>query len=358
MRILIAEDDEALGKFVRQGLEAEHYTVDLFADGEMARSAATESEYDLVILDLNLPKLDGVSVLRHLRLKKPGLPVLVLTQRTKVEDRVECLDTGADDYLAKPFSFSELSARIRALIRRSHVPSEAVLTIADLKLDRVQRLVQRAGVRIELTTKEFVLLEYLMRHAGRSVTRSMILEHVWNLSFDTTTNVVDVYINYKASRVGDLVTISVAQNLSASSTGNVSTNRSLSANSGITALPGQLKTTGVANLFSPNSTQVLSGKAQASSQTSLSTTLTGRVAAILPSGTLVVEAERQITMNNQHETVILRGLVRPGDLDAANTVASNNVGNLEVEVKGKGIISEGTRPPNPIVKWILRLVGF
>lgn len=164
--------------------------------------------------------------------------------------------------------------------------------------------------------------------------------------------------DYKAARVGDLVTISVAQNLSASSTGNVSTNRTFSANSGITALPGQLKTTGVASLFSPNSTQVLAGKAQATSQTSLSTTLTGRVAAVLASGTLVVEAERQITMNNQHETVILRGLVRPGDLDASNTVASNHVGDLEVEVKGKGIVSEGTRPPNPVVKWILRLVGF
>jgi len=164
--------------------------------------------------------------------------------------------------------------------------------------------------------------------------------------------------DYKASRVGDLVTISVAQNLAASSTGNVSTNRAISASSGITALPGQLKTAGVANLFSPSSTQTLAGKAQASSQTSLSTTLTGRVAAVLPTGTLVVEAERQITMNNQHETVILRGLVRPGDLDATNTVTSNQVGNLEVEVKGKGVISEGTRPPNPIVKWILRVVGF
>ncbi len=164
--------------------------------------------------------------------------------------------------------------------------------------------------------------------------------------------------DYKAARVGDLVTISVAQNLSATSTGNVSSNRSFSASSGITALPGQLKTTGVANLFSPSSNQTLSGKAQATSQTSLSTTLTGRVAAVLPTGTLVVEAERQITMNNQHETVVLRGLVRPGDLDAANTVASNNVGDLEVEVKGKGIISEGTRPPNLILKWILRIVGF
>jgi len=141
MRILIAEDDDALGKFVRQGLEAEQYKVDVFQDGEQARSAASDSEYDLVILDLNLPKVDGVSVLRHLRLKKPSLPVLVLTQRTRVEDRVECLDTGADDYLPKPFSFTELSARIRALLRRSHLPSEAVLSIADLKVDRVQRIV-------------------------------------------------------------------------------------------------------------------------------------------------------------------------------------------------------------------------
>jgi flagellar L-ring protein FlgH len=173
-----------------------------------------------------------------------------------------------------------------------------------------------------------------------------------------TGRLADMVADYKASRVGDLVTISIVQNLSASSTGNITSNRALSASSGITALPGQLKTTGVSNLFSPNSTQALNGKAQATSQTSLSTTLTGRVAAVLPTGTLVVEAERQITMNNQHETVILRGLVRPGDLDATNTVPSNSVGDLEVEVKGKGVISEGTRPPNPIVKWILRIVGF
>lgn len=204
MRILIAEDDEALAKFVRQGLESEHYTVDVFPDGEQARAAALEIEYDLVVLDLSLPKLDGISVLRHLRQKKPSLPVLILTQRTRVEDRVQCLDGGADDYLAKPFSFSELSARIRALIRRSHLPSEAVLTIADLKLDRVQRLVERAGRRIDLTGKEFSLLEYLMQNASRSVTRSMIIEHVWNLTFDTTTNVVDVYINYLASETTQL----------------------------------------------------------------------------------------------------------------------------------------------------------
>ena len=164
--------------------------------------------------------------------------------------------------------------------------------------------------------------------------------------------------DYKASRVGDLVTINISQNLSSTSTGNVSTNRAFSANSGITALGGHISTSGVANLFSPNSTQVLTGKAQATSTTALTTTLTGRVAALLPSGTLVVEAERQIMMDNQQETVIVRGLVRPGDLDATNTVASNSVGNLEVEVKGKGVVSEGTRPPNLFVKWILRVVGF
>jgi two-component system, OmpR family, copper resistance phosphate regulon response regulator CusR len=201
MRILVAEDDEALAKFVSQGLEAEHYTVDVFKDGEKARAAAHEFNYDMVILDLNLPTLDGVSVLRQLRLKKPSLPVLVLTQRTRVEDRVQCLDTGADDYLGKPFSFSELSARIRALLRRSHLPSESVLEVDDLKLDRVERRVERAGRRIELTTKEFALLEYLMRNAGRRVTRAMIIEHVWNLTFDTTTNVVDVYINYASAQV-------------------------------------------------------------------------------------------------------------------------------------------------------------
>jgi len=199
------------------------------------------------------------------------------------------------------------------------------------------------------------LAEYVQRVSAKAGdTAGSTLGSLWNDSGRLANMVAD----YKASRVGDLVTISVAQNLSASSTGNVSTNRAFSANSGITSLPGQLKTAGVANLFSPSSTQVLTGKAQATSQTSLSTVLTGRVAAVLPSGTLVVEAERQITMNNQHETVILRGLVRPGDLDATNTVTSNSVGDLEVEVKGKGVISEGTRPPNTIVKWILRVVGF
>jgi two-component system copper resistance phosphate regulon response regulator CusR len=199
MKILIAEDDAALAGFVRQGLQGEHYTVEVAEDGEQARAMGSESDYDLVILDLNLPRLDGVSVLRHLRLRRPSLPVLVLTLRSRVEDRVQCLDIGADDYLPKPFSFSELSARIRALLRRSHLPSESVLVVDDLKIDRVER----AGRRIDLTTKEFSLLEYLMRNAGRQVSRAMIIEHVWNLTFDTTTNVVDVYINYLRRKVDD-----------------------------------------------------------------------------------------------------------------------------------------------------------
>jgi flagellar L-ring protein precursor FlgH len=164
--------------------------------------------------------------------------------------------------------------------------------------------------------------------------------------------------DYKASRVGDLVTISIAQNLSSTSTGNVATSRSFSASSGITALPGRIKTGGIANLFSPTSTQALAGKGQATTTTALTTTLTGRVVALLPSGTLVIEAERQLLMDDQRETVILRGLVRPGDLDATNTVISNSVGDLEVEVKGKGVITESTRPPNPMIKWLLRIFNF
>jgi DNA-binding response OmpR family regulator len=203
MRILIAEDDSALARFVGKGLEAEHYAVDLSCDGEQARAMATEFDYDLVVLDLNLPRLDGIAILRHVRVRKPSMPILILTARSRIEDRVQCLDIGADDYLVKPFSFSELSARIRALLRRCHLPAASVLEIEDLKLDRVERRVERAGHRIDLTSKEFALLEYLMRNSGRRITRAMIVEHVWNLSFDTATNVVDVYINYLRRKVDD-----------------------------------------------------------------------------------------------------------------------------------------------------------
>jgi two-component system, OmpR family, copper resistance phosphate regulon response regulator CusR len=196
MRILIAEDDSALAGFVRKGLEAEHNAVDVSADGEQARALASEFDYDVVVLDLNLPRLDGVAILKDVRSRKADLPILILTARGRVEGRVLCLDGGADDYLVKPFSFSELAARIRALLRRSRLPSESVLKVEDFKLDRVERQVTRGNRAIELTSKEFALLEYLMRNAGRRVTRAMIIEHVWNLSFDSSTKLVDVYIDY------------------------------------------------------------------------------------------------------------------------------------------------------------------
>jgi len=197
MRILIVEDDAALASFIRKGLEAEHYAVDCVTDGEQGRSMALEFDYDLLVLDLNLPGVDGISILKSLRQRKPSVPVMILSARSRVDDRVQCLDTGADDYMVKPFSFLELSARARALLRRSHLPSESVLAVRDLRLDRVERRVERGGRRIDLTTKEFALLEYLMRNAGRRLTRAMIIEHVWNLTFDSTTNVVDVYINLR-----------------------------------------------------------------------------------------------------------------------------------------------------------------
>ncbi len=185
MRILVAEDDLPVAGFLRKSLEAEQYAVDTAADGAEAKYMAESYDYDLVILDVNLPKMTGFEVLKEVRQKKPNLAILMLTGNSQVIDRVKGLDLGADDYLTKPFSLAELSARIRALIRRSGRPFEAVLKVDDLVLDRVQRVVRRAEQRIELTPKEFGLLEFLMRNAGRRVTRGMIVENVWNLSFDT-----------------------------------------------------------------------------------------------------------------------------------------------------------------------------
>ena len=185
MRILVAEDDLPVAGFLRKSLEAEQYAVDTAADGAEAKYMAESYDYDLVILDVNLPKMTGFEVLKEVRQKKPNLAILVLTGNSQVIDRVKGLDLGADDYLTKPFSLAELSARIRALIRRSGRPFEAVLKVDDLVLDRVQRVVRRADQRIELTPKEFGLLEFLMRNAGRRVTRGMIVENVWNLGFDT-----------------------------------------------------------------------------------------------------------------------------------------------------------------------------
>ena len=201
VRILVAEDDRALADFVRKGLEAEQYTVDCAEDGITAGTMAHDQEYDLLILDLNLPGTSGVEVLAGLRAEKPTVPVLVLTARSGIEDRVRVLDLGADDYLTKPFSFSELTARVRALLRRSHQSTDSLLRIEDLELNRVGRKVARGGESVELTPKEFALLEFLMLNAPRHVSRTMIMEHVWNTSFDTQTNVVDVYINYLRKKV-------------------------------------------------------------------------------------------------------------------------------------------------------------
>jgi len=201
VRILVAEDDGPLARFISKGLQAENYLVDSAAAGDEAHTMITERGYDLIILDLNLPGLDGMQVLQKVRSNESSTPILVLTSRSEVQERVRCLDAGADDYLTKPFSFAELSARVRALLRRRGQLTESVLRVEDLELDRVQRKVTRAGRSIELTPKEFALLEYLMRNAGRRVTRTMIMEHVWNLAFDTMTNVVDVYINYLRKKV-------------------------------------------------------------------------------------------------------------------------------------------------------------
>ena len=202
-RILIAEDDMSLANFMRKGLETEGHVVEVANDGARAAEMANEFAYDLVVLDLNLPNLDGTEVLTRLRQSKPGLPVIVLTARNRIEDRVQVLDLGADDYLIKPFSFAELSARIRALLRRGVRASDSVLKYADLELNRISRQVTRNGKRLDLTTKEFALLEYLMCNSGRRVTRSMIMQNVWNLNFDTMTNVVDVYINYLRKKVDE-----------------------------------------------------------------------------------------------------------------------------------------------------------
>src|SRR5580692_10531578 len=201
MHILIAEDDLPVAKFISTGLEAEHYTVRLAPGGKDVPRMLDEGPCDLLVLDLNLPGVNGLEVLRQVRASKPHLPILILTGNARVEDRVGGLDSGADDYMTKPFAFSELLARVRALLRRGSLPFEPVLHSLDLELDRIRRVVQRNGNSIELTPKEFALLEYLMLNAGHNVSRSSIIRHVWKLSSDTMTNVVDVYINYLRKKI-------------------------------------------------------------------------------------------------------------------------------------------------------------
>jgi DNA-binding response OmpR family regulator len=201
MRILVAEDDAPLADFLRQRLVQEQFAVQLASDGAEAQRLAADQAFDLVILDLDLPGAARLDVLRGIRSRKPDLPVMVVTGSSMVEERVRGLDAGADDYVAKPFAFAELAARIRAVLRRGNRPANAVLTVADLAVDRVNHTVQRGGRDIELSPKEFALLEFLMRHAGQPVTRTAIVEQVWKLNFDTMTNIVEVYINYLRRKV-------------------------------------------------------------------------------------------------------------------------------------------------------------
>ncbi|HUK25970.1 MAG TPA: response regulator transcription factor [Terriglobales bacterium] len=199
--LLIAEDDVPLAHFLKRGLQADKCAVDVVHDGESAFQAAKASQYDLLILDLNLPKLDGMDLLRQLRPVLPTLPILVLTGRSRLEDRLMALHGGADDCMVKPFSFHELTARARALLRRHGSTATRCMQVADLLLDREEFRVERAGKRITLTPKEFLVLECLMTNARRPVSRSTLMEYVWKAPYDARTNLVDVYVKYVRDKI-------------------------------------------------------------------------------------------------------------------------------------------------------------
>ncbi len=201
MRILLVEDDVNLAQFIRKGLKEEHYAVDVAADGEEGLALAENNEYDLLILDITLPKLDGLTLCRHVRAKGNVTPVLLLTARNTVEDKVTGFDTGADQFLPKPFAFVELLAQIRALLRRGSQQPLAHLQAADLKLDPASHRVWRAGHEISLTNKEYALLEFLLRNKNRVLTRTAIIEHVWDISYDPMTNIVDAHIRALRSKI-------------------------------------------------------------------------------------------------------------------------------------------------------------
>ena len=201
MRILIVEDEKKIAEFIKRGLREENYAADTALNGLDGLRLAEENPYDLVILDVMLPGMDGVSLCGALRSRGFSAPIIMLTAKSLVEDKVKGLDSGANDYLTKPFAFEELLARIRAILRKKGTGSVNVLKVGDLTLDLLAHKVARAGKDIELTSKEYALLEYLMRNAERIVTRTMISEHVWDIDFDTFTNVIDVYINYLRNKV-------------------------------------------------------------------------------------------------------------------------------------------------------------
>ena len=196
MQLLLVEDDPRLARAIQQGLAAESLSVDIVGTGEEAMDRARSTTYDLIILDIMLPRMDGFVVCERLRTMGLDVPILMLSARGVVEDRVKGLESGADDYLAKPFSFSELTARVHALLRRQKSSALRLLKVSDLALDPVTRVVRRSDQRLDLSAKEFALLEYLMRNAGQVVTRAMIAEHVWNFNWEQLTNVIDVYVNH------------------------------------------------------------------------------------------------------------------------------------------------------------------
>jgi len=201
MRILVVEDEKKVAGFIKKGLEEEGYAIDVAFDGREGLVMALDGVHDLIILDINLPKLDGLAVLQEFRKNHGNTPVLLLTVRAAIEDKVLGLDTGADDYLTKPFSFHELLARIRALLRRRVEAAPPHLQVADLTLDPARRIVSRGTERIDLSTKEFALLDYFMRNPGRVLTRTMIAEHVWDYDFDPMSNIIDVYVNYLRKKI-------------------------------------------------------------------------------------------------------------------------------------------------------------
>jgi DNA-binding response OmpR family regulator len=200
MRILIVEDEKKVASFIKKGLQQEGYAADAIHDGGDALQYLEAIDYDLVILDLMLPTKSGLQILPEIRLKRPKLPILVLTAKGAVDDKVAGLDAGADDYLIKPFAFAELSARIRALLRRG-AQENPKLRVADLEMDTASRQVWRSGQRIDLKLKEYALLEFLLRNVHRPVTRTMIVEHVWDIHFDSVSNVVDVHINSLRNKI-------------------------------------------------------------------------------------------------------------------------------------------------------------
>jgi len=195
VRVLIIEDDPRLADYIRKGLAEEAFIADVASDGESGLARALATTYDLIVLDLMLPDVDGMTVCRRLRAAGNVVPIVVLSARRMVDDRVSALNAGADDYLTKPFEFSELTARVRAVLRRRDPTGFVPLAVADLSLDPISRTVRRGERRLDLTQKEYALLEYLLRHAGQVVTRTMIAEHVWNFHWDRLTNVIDVYVN-------------------------------------------------------------------------------------------------------------------------------------------------------------------